>query len=204
MGIRSLIPSVIIGLLIIVATIAGCTGEKETQPEASTDNDQATPLTVSGAGGAARVLNYLAEQYSAKYSDLDFQFLPGSGSGGGVKGVVEGTLDLGTMSRLPKNSEFETGISHIAFAYDPVVIAASSDVVIEGLTSEQVKDIFLGNITNWADVGGPDLLITVLVREEDDSNTKIIRNGIVGDTDFAQGSHLVTSEDELKMTMAKM
>ena len=80
----------------------------------------------------------------------------------------------------------------------------SNDIAIDGLSSEQVKDIFLGNTTNWADVGGPDSLITVLTREEDDSNTKIVRNGIVGDTDFARGSHLVTSEDELKKTLAKL
>jgi phosphate transport system substrate-binding protein len=108
------------------------------------------------------------------------------------------------MSRLPKDSEVELGIEHIAFAYDPVVVATSGDVELVGLTSQQVRSIFDGTATNWAEFGGPDSLITVLTREEDDSNTKIMRNGIIGDTEFAPGSLLVTSEDELKAAIVKI
>lgn len=203
MNIKSKFSLLLVVVSIFVLSLSACSNGSDIQPTSVPDVAPPTSLSISGAGGAARVLSYLADEYSAKYNDLDFRFLAGSGSGGGVNGVVDGTLDLGTMSRLPKESEMEKGIAHLAFAYDPVVIAVSQDVTIEGLKSEQLKDIFAGTITNWTAVGGPDSLITVLTREEDDSNTKIIRKGIIGDTEFARGAQFITSEDELKTAITK-
>ena len=65
----------------------------------------------------------------------------------------------------------------------------------------QEKDIFLGVITNWSEVGGPDALIDVLVREESDSNTKILRDGIFGDAEFTPGSVVMDSEGDTKRAM---
>ena len=106
------------------------------------------------------------------------------------------------MSRPPKDSELECGIAYLAFAEDKVVVVTSSELPITGLTSKQVKDIFLGAITNWSEVGGPDALIVVIVREEKDSNTKILRDGLFGDGTFAAGSVVLGSEGETKTALS--
>jgi len=161
-----------------------------------------TTLTIAGSGGAATVLKYLAEAYGKQHSELAFEFLSGSGSSGGVKGVLDATLDLGTMSRPPKDSELSSGIKYLAFSTDRIVIATSSDLSIPGLSSQQVKDIFLGDITNWSAVGGPNVPINVFVRDEDESRTQVLRKELFGDGAFATGSVVFTSEGDLRDALA--
>lgn len=191
---------VIVMMFVSLGVSAACGGtgnEKSPAPTVS----PATTLTIAGAGGTTRVLNYLAEAYGQQHDDLAFKFLAGSGSSGGVKGVIGGQFHLGAMSRSPKEKELAAGIKYLNFAQDRVAVVTSPDLSIGNLTSQQVKDIFLGVITRWSEVGGPEMRIDVLVREEKDSNTKIMRKGIIGDGPFAAGAVTMTSEDETKVAM---
>ena len=179
-----------------VAAVACGSQEGETSPVATESSN--VVIRIAGAGGTTGVLRGLAEEYSRINSYVSFKFLEGSGSGGGVKGVNTDLLDLGAMSRHPKESEFETGIRYIAFAEERVAVVTSPDLNLYSLTVEQVRAIFTGEIDNWSSVGGPDALIRLIIREEDDSNTKIMRTGILGDAPFSKTAVLMTSESEAK------
>jgi phosphate transport system substrate-binding protein len=187
----------------VVLTLAAC-GGPATQAVPTPTAIPPTTLIIAGSSGASTVLEYLADAYHAQHSEMTFEFLSGSSSGGAVKGVLDTTLDLGTMSRPPKDSELAGGISYLAFASDRIAIATGSDLSITGLTSQQVKDIFLGNITNWSAVGGPNVPINVFVRDEDESSTQILRRELFGDAPFAAGSVVFTSEGELRDSLSKM
>ncbi len=176
---------------------AGCGGVESLRDSRPAPEPQTT-LRIAGAGGTTRVLKLAAGAHEQKHGRLDFEFLSGSGSSGGVKGVLQGQLHLGAMSRLPKDEEIAGGINYHQFGQDRVVVVASSDLSIGGLTSQQVKDIFLGVI----EVGGPEAPINILVREEKDSNTKIMRKGMIGDGAFAPGSVTMTSENDTKAAMS--
>jgi phosphate transport system substrate-binding protein len=187
--------------LIAAATLLlnGCSSAQKTpEPTAM----PSVVITVAGSGGATTVLEFLADAYHAEHAEITFKYLEGSGSGGAVTGVVEGVLDLGTMSRAPKDSELAKGIKFLAFASDRVVIATSPDMSLTGLTSAQVKDIFLGKITNWSEVGGPDAAINVLVRDEDESSTQVLRKSLFGNEAFTTGAVVFTSEGELRKALA--
>lgn len=163
-----------------------------------------THLVLAGSGGAATVLKYVAEAYDSKNDDVTFEFLSGSSSGGGVKGALDGSLDLGILSRAPKNSEVTSGIAYVAFAADQIAFVTSPDITITGLTAQQVKDIFLGQTVTWSDVGGPTEAINVLVRDEDESSTQILRAALFGADPFAIGSAVFTSEGELRDALANV
>ena len=188
-------------LLLAASLMTACAGAATEPPPAPTNVPQTT-LTISGAGGTTAILQYLAEAYGRQHSDLAFEFLSGAGSSGGVKGVSDGTLDLGTMSRPPNDSELADGIAYLQFATDKIVVATSPDLSITRLTRQQVKDIFLGTITNWSKVGGPNAAISVLVRDEEESNTKILREAIFGNGAFAAGAVVFTGEGDLKAALA--
>jgi len=183
-------------LLVAASALAACGNPVPQTVQAPTSPQ--TTLTIAGAGGTASLLKYLANSYSKEHRDIDFEFLSGSSSGGAVKGVVEGTLDLGTMSRLPKDSELEEGIQYLAFGSDQIAIVTSPDLLITGLTSQQIKDIFLGKTTNWAEVGGPDFAINVFVRDEEESSTQVLRDRLFGDEPFAAAAVVFTSEGEMR------
>jgi len=184
-------------MMVVSGAALACGAETTSSPAAVSP----TTLTITGAGGTTRVLNYLADAYGQQHSDLAFEFPKGSGSGGGAKGAVDGTLDLGAMSRPPKDSEMELGIEYLSFAEDKVVVVTSPDIQVRALTNQQVNDIFTGFITNWSEVGGPDKTIKVLVRDEDDSKPKVLRREIFGDTAFAEGSVVFTSESDMQKAL---
>lgn len=115
-----------------------------------------------------------------------------------MKGVNGGILDLGAMSRKPKESEFETGIRYIPFAEERVAVVTSPDLPGLTLAVDQVRAIFTGEIGNWSSVGGPDALIRLITREEDASNTQVIRAGILGDAPFSETAVVMTSESSAK------
>jgi phosphate transport system substrate-binding protein len=191
-------------LFIAFALILTACGSSATETTEETAVIPQTTLTLAGSGGASTVLKYLASAYREDHSNVTFEFLSGSSSGGGVEGALNGSLDLGVMSRPPKDSEVAAGIEYLAFATDRIAIATSSDLSITGLTSQQVKDIFLGKITNWATVGGPDATINVLVRDEDESSTQILRAKLFEDADFAAGSVVFTSDGDVRDALTKV
>jgi phosphate transport system substrate-binding protein len=184
-------------IILSVLVLTACSGaQAQTAPTPAAAPQ--TTLTISGAGGSAALLKYLSASYSQQHRDLAFNFLSGSGTSGGVKGVLEGQLDLGTMSRPPKDEELAGGISYLYFGTERIVVATSQDLSITSLTSQQVEDIFQGKIKNWSEVGGPDVAISVLVRDEDETNTKVLRQELFGEAAFTPEAVVFTSEGDLK------
>jgi len=95
-------------------------------------------------------------------------FVSGGGSSHGVMAVADGTVDIGCASRDLKSSE--TGahpnlVSH-GIAKDGVAVTVHPSNPVTDLTMEQLRGIYTGTITNWADVGGTDSRIMVVTREE--------------------------------------
>ncbi len=89
--------------------------------------------------------------------------LSGGGSGAGIKSVLAGTVELGGVSRELREDEFKMGIVAYRVAWGAVGLVANKGVPVDNLTSKQVKEIMTGKIKNWKEVGGPDLLIKVVV-----------------------------------------
>jgi len=189
-------------LAMILIAVMGCSAGQVNSISVAAGSGEPV-IRISGAGGTSRTLQALANEYTRSNPGVAFEFLEGSGSSGGVKGVNAGFLDLGAMSRLPKQDEMATGIEYVNFAAERVSVVTSSDLPLPGLPVEQVRGIFSGEIRNWSEVGGPDVLIRIIIREEDDSNTKIMRAGIMGDTPFSETALLMTSESDAKEALNK-
>ena len=159
-------------------------------------------VSVSGSGSVASTIKFLADAYGKKHSDLSFEFLSGSGTGGGTKGVLAQQLDLAAMARVSTSEESSAGMAFVSLGADRVALATSLDVSVAGLTSQQVKDILTGKITNWSAVGGPNATINVLVRDEADAATQILRDKLVGKEAFASGALVLTSAGDMNAALA--
>ena len=86
----------------------------------------------------------------------------GGGSGNGAKAIVDGTADIANMSREMKKEEIEkatakgiTPKQHVV-AVDCIIPIVHPSNPVKNLTTAQLKDIYMGTITNWKEVGGPD------------------------------------------------
>jgi phosphate transport system substrate-binding protein len=93
-----------------------------------------------------------------------------AGSGTGIRMLMDGQLDFAQSARPISPAEYQQAeqrgfkLKQVAVAIDGLALAVHPTLTIPGLTLEQVKSIYRGQITNWQAVGGPNLPITPLSR----------------------------------------
>lgn len=89
--------------------------------------------------------------------------LSGGGSGAGIKAVLGGIVDIGGVSRDLKKEELDQGLVAYPIAWGAVGVVAHKDIPFDNLSSKTIKDIMTGKITNWKEIGRPDLPIKVVM-----------------------------------------
>ena len=94
-------------------------------------------------------------------------------------------------SRDLKEEERANGLNEVVIAYDGIVVVTHPSNKVKDLTMEQIKQIFTGEVTNWNELGGDDLEIVVVSREDGSgsrdafqeiveySSGELIRNSII-------------------------
>ena len=94
----------------------------------------------------------LKEAYEAVNPNVSIE-LQTSDSTTGMTNTINGMCDIGMASRELKQEELDQGLVNTVIATDGIAIIVNNDSPIEELTSEQVRDIYLGNITDWSELG---------------------------------------------------
>jgi phosphate transport system substrate-binding protein len=159
-------------------------------------------LTVSGSGTTTLILSGVQSAFEADVPAYRLDILPGSGTGGGVQGLVQGVLDVAAMARPPKDEEAAQGVEYVEFGRSGVAVYTHADVGVTNLSTEQVIALFLGQVTNWSEIGGPDMPIVLYVRDEGDSSTKALREKVFGDTSFPETATVLTSQSDMQAAVA--
>ena len=108
-------------------------------------------VTVSGSSSVTPVMQVLKEEYEALNPDVTIE-LQQSDSTTGVNDAIAGTSDIGMASRALKDSELERGVVGTVIANDGIAVIVNNESTVTGLTSEQVKGIYMGELTNWSEV----------------------------------------------------
>lgn len=99
------------------------------------------------------------------------------GSGTGIKALIDGNLAFAQSSRPVSDEEYQraqirgTTLKQIAIAIDGLAVAVNPSLNVPGLTVEQLKGIYTGQINNWQQVGGPSLPITPISRDSRSGGT---------------------------------
>lgn len=180
--------------------LAGC-GENSSSvapassPAAGGSASAAGPAALSGkvtTGGSTsmeKVVDALMEGFAELQPDVDVTYDP-TGSGAGITGAMEKTLDIGLSSRKLKDEE--TGVTGTVVALDGIAVVVNNANIVENLTIEQIAAIFDGTVTDWADVGGEAGEIVVIGREAG-SGTRDGFEEIVGVKDVCKYVQELTS-----------
>ena len=108
-------------------------------------------VTVSGSSSVTPVMQVLKEEYETLNPDVTIE-LQQSDSTTGVNDAIAGTSDIGMASRALKDSELEKGVVGTVIANDGIAVIVNNESTVTGLTSEQVKGIYMGELTNWSEV----------------------------------------------------
>ena len=116
---------------------------------AYTGSGQSGKIVIAGSSSVTPVMEKLAEAYKAINSGVTIE-VNQSDSTTGVNMATEGTCDIGMVSRELTDSE--TGVTPTVIAQDGIAIIVNNASSVDGLSSEQVKGIYTGEIANWEDV----------------------------------------------------
>ena len=155
-----------------LALLAGCGNQTDNN---SSNNDNGgdasdTPaasvsgtVSTDGSTSMEKVIGALSESYMAANKDVTVNYNP-TGSGAGITGATDKTLDIGLSSRALKDDE-KSAVDGTVVALDGIAIVVNKDSKVADLTVEQLKKMFTGEITNWKEVGGDDGEIVLVGRE---------------------------------------
>ena len=108
-------------------------------------------ITIAGSSSVTPVMEKLSEAYRALNSGVTIE-VQQSDSTTGMTSAIDGTCDIGMASRDLKDSELSAGLKNTVIALDGIAVIVNKDSSITDLTSEQVKDIYTGVITDWSEV----------------------------------------------------
>ncbi|BES65507.1 phosphate ABC transporter substrate-binding protein [Gottschalkiaceae bacterium SANA] len=156
-------------LIIVMAALvfAGCGAKEasETSKPAESETTLTGTLSIAGSTTVAPPAQALADAFEARYPEtrVDVQ---GIGSSAGMKMLNEGGCEIGMASRQLKQKELDWGLEPIAIAFDGIALVVHPSNDISDLTKEEIQKIFMGQITNWSEVGGADEEILVVSRED--------------------------------------
>ena len=129
----------------------------------------AQDIVVNGSTTVLPVMQKAAESFMAANPDITL-VISGGGSGNGIKALMEGQCNIAMSSRDMKDKEKEAckakNINPVrtTIAVDAIVPVVNPGNPLKEITSEQLKDIYAGKITNWKEVGGKDGKIVVVSR----------------------------------------
>lgn len=107
-------------------------------------------VTVAGSTSVAPVINVLADKYRALNPDVTVE-IQESGSSAGIESAIQGAVEIAMSSRELTSEELET-LKSEKIATDGIAVIVNQSNSFDGLTSQQIKEIYLGNITKWEEV----------------------------------------------------
>jgi phosphate transport system substrate-binding protein len=151
---------------------------------------RADTVTVKGSDTLVILGQRWAEEFMKKNAGTKVS-VTGGGSGVGLAALINGTTDIAMSSRPIKEGEteklrgrFNTTGTEIAVAKDGVTFYVHESNPLNSLTVDQLKGIYLGDITHWKEVGGPDAPIVVYSRENSSGTYVFVKDSLLGGEDY--------------------
>ena len=158
------------GAAAAAAALTACGGSASSSAStAASSTASSTAAALSGnvaTGGSTSMKNVIAaltEGFAEVEPGVTVSYDP-TGSGAGITGATDKTLDIGLSSRALKDDE-KADVEGTTIALDGIAIIVNNASKVEDLTVDQLKQMFTGEITNWSEVGGDDGEIVLIGRE---------------------------------------
>ncbi|MFZ1037707.1 MAG: PstS family phosphate ABC transporter substrate-binding protein [Smithella sp.] len=130
----------------------------------------ADSIVIKGSTTVLPIAQAVLEAYMKANQGVQIS-LSGGGSGEGIKALIDQSTDIADSSREIKKEEIELaeskGVKPVAhvIAYDAIMPVVNPKNNVQGLSIDQLSQIYQGKITNWKEVGGADLKIVVISRD---------------------------------------
>ena len=206
--------AMLLSLTLCAGLFAGCSNSgsgtpsaEPTQAPASVEPAQTSSepaklsgnVATDGSTSMEKIIGSLGEAFMEMNPDVNFTYNP-TGSGTGIQAAIDGTCDIGLSSRALKDEE-KASLTETIVALDGIAIIVNPANPVSDLSVEQIAQIYTGEITNWKDVGGDALEISLIGREAG-SGTRDGFETITGTKEACKYNQELTSTGDVITTVA--
>ena len=160
-------------------------------------------ITVDGSTTVGPIAKSFAEYCMKSHPNLNIT-VGESGSGNGAKSLLNKTCDIATMSRAMKEEEKEAAkakgiqlVEHIV-AMDGLAVVVHPSNPVRGLTKQQVREIYMGEIRNWKELGGPDIRIVVIGRDTNSGTYESFQNLVMKSENVTDRAEVCGSNGQIR------
>ncbi len=180
-----------VATLLLVSSAGGC----------DRDRTLANELVVTGSTTILPIAEIAADMYSEVHPGQRV-LVSGLGSSAGIETVASGSSDVGTSSRDLKPAEEALGLQDIPIAYDAIAVIVNPDNPVGELTTDQIRAIFAGEIDNWSEVGGLDMEIGLVNRDEASGTREAFQRIVMDDTPFDRTAAVLPGTGQVRSVVA--
>jgi phosphate transport system substrate-binding protein len=165
-------------------------------------------IVIKGSTTVLPIAQKVAEVYMKQNPDVKIS-ISGGGSGNGMKALIDGSTDIADASRFIKQKEVElavkNGIYPVPFvvAYDCIVPVVHPSNSVINITLAQLKDIYMGKIKNWKEIGGPDQPVVVISRDSSSGTYEVWHEKVLNKERVFPGALLQASNGAVCQAVAK-
>ncbi len=194
-------------LSVAAAGLAGCGSSTSSSASDGSSSAKALTGTITAVGSTALqpLVEAAAEQFMEKNPGVQIT-VQGGGSGQGVTQISQAAVQIGNSdvfaeSKL-KNADDLTKIADNKVCIVGMGPIVNKDVTVDDISLENLKKIFMGEITNWSEVGGADAAITVINRASGSGTRATFEDAVLGDSKVPDS--FKPQEQDSSGTAAKM
>ncbi len=191
-------------LVVVVAALAmtGCAKQDANQDAAQGGEAKQEGLqgkiVIKGSTTVLPIAQKAQEAFITQNPDVTIS-LQGTGSGDGIKSIIEGSCDIANASRDIKDKEKTTAqdaglnLKGITVAHDMIVPVVHPNNPVSEITVDQLKAMYKGEITNWKEVGGNDMEIVLISRDTSSGTYEVWESKVMSKENVSEGALLQAS-----------
>ena len=160
-----------------------------------------TKLQIEGSTTVGPIADAFTEAFKKMHKNLSIT-VKKTGSGDGAAALVDGRCDIAAMSRFMKEKEFKKAVDNgvmpvaHAIAMDGVCLVVHPSNPLSGLSTEQIRQIYTGQVTNWKSVGGADMPIVAISRDTSSGTYETFHNLVMNKEKMAGSVEYVNSNPQ--------
>jgi len=186
---------VCLGITVLALSSSGCS------------RDRGRKLVIKGSTTVLPIAQKAAEAFR-KTEKVSIS-IEGSGSGNGIRALIDGNCDIANASRAMKKKEIARArvngirVREIVVAYDMIVPIVHSSNKIVNISMDQLKGIYDGSISNWKQLGGKDSKIVVISRDTSSGTYEVWNKKVMKKGDVRKDALLQASNGTVITTVSK-
>ena len=165
-------------------------------------------LVIKGSTTVLPIAQKVAEAYMKQNPDVKIS-IEGGGSGNGIKAIIDGSTDIANSSRFIKGKEVSLAVEKgrypvpFAVAYDCIVPVVHPSNNLTNITTDQLKRIYMGQVKNWKEIGGPDSPVVVISRDTSSGTYEVWAEKVLKGEKVFPGALLQASNGAIVQAVSK-